>query len=480
MTDEPAQPPPEDPNRRRFFRLFAGDVMSSVGTVIGAAQVLQRESAEAARELLGDSEAIDFLGGPPAAAPVHDPREMPAAGAGYRTPLRWEGDACRVVDQRRLPDVLVEIDVEGAGDGVAAIRDEAIVGSAAQAQLAAVTLALTAGRTRTHRPFARRATIRGAANALKNVRPGSAAMHATVHRMLAVEEALGIEAEGDALAEAMHAEAEAILREATDAHGAVVELALAALPEPRPAPADTAPAAPADAPDGVPAANPGPAGVTPDPTDALPASPLRVLTIGSTGAMGGGQLGTALSAIIAAHHAGRAIEAMVAETRPGFEGSRIAAWELREAGVPHVVVTDAAAPGRIAAGDVDVVLVSADRVLAGGDVIAIAGTYPLALAASAAGIPFIVCVASIAVDEAPDTAPVNLEEGRSGPVTSAAGTRVAPEGTAARNPVQDRTPAALTTLVTEPRVARTEAVSAAEAATPSPTSSPAPSAEAVG
>ena len=171
---------------------------------------------------------------------------MPAAGAGYRTPLRWEGDVCRVVDQRRLPDVLVEIDVEGAGDGVAAIRDEAIVGSAAQAQLAAVTLALTAGRTRTHRPFARRATIRGAANALKNVRPGSAAMHATVHRMLAVEEALGIEAEGDALAEAMHAEAEAILREATDAHGAVVELALAALPEPRPAPADAAPAASAD------------------------------------------------------------------------------------------------------------------------------------------------------------------------------------------------------------------------------------------
>ena len=81
------------------------------------------------------------------------------------------------------------------------------------------------------------------------------------------------------------------------------------------------------------------------------------------------------------------IEAIVAETRPGFEGSRIAAWELREAGVPHVVVTDAAAPGRIAAGDVDAVLVSADRVLAGGDVIAIAGTYPLALAASAAGDP---------------------------------------------------------------------------------------------
>ena len=77
--------------------------------------------------------------------------EERAAGAGFRAPMRWDGDVCRVVDQRRLPDVLVDIEVRGGGDGVAAIRDEAIVGSPAQAQLGAVTLALAAGKLRTHR-----------------------------------------------------------------------------------------------------------------------------------------------------------------------------------------------------------------------------------------------------------------------------------------------------------------------------------------
>ena len=69
---------------------------------------------------------------------------------------------------------------------------------------------------------------------------------------------------------------------------------------------------------------------------------LRVLTLGSTGPMGSGQFGTAVSAIITAHHAERPIHALVAETRPGLEGARVATWELAQAGVPHALVTDAA------------------------------------------------------------------------------------------------------------------------------------------
>jgi eIF-2B alpha/beta/delta-like uncharacterized protein len=484
VADEPARPEPgsraepdqptaptrpaepitaPDPNRRRFFRQFAGDVMTSVGSVIGAAQLLQQESAQAARELLGDPEAVDAGAvGPGAAVPAapEGPREERAAGAGFRAPMRWDGDVCRVVDQRRLPDVLVDIEVRGGGDGVAAIRDEAIVGSPAQAQLGAVTIALTAGKLRTHRPFARRATIRGAANALRNVRPGSAAMHATVARMLVVEDRLGIDSDGETIAAALRVEAEAIIADASAAHGALVTHALGLL-------------------------------------DALRGegeTPLRLLTTGSTGPMGGGQYGTALSAIIAAHHADRPVEALVAETRPGFEGSRIAAWELHEAGVPHAVVTDAAAPGRIAAGEVDAVLVGADRIAANGDVIAVAGTYPLALAASAAGIPFFVCVASIALDGAlADGASRELEDGRPGPVLAAAGTRVAPEGTRIRNPVQDVTPFPLVTaIVTEhgalrpPFASSIAAVLPAQPAAAEPAANPPPAdtvpsaAEAVG
>ena len=426
MADEPARPAeaitPPDPNRRRFFRQFAGDVMSSMGSVIGAAQLLQQESAQAARELLGeeptgDDAAAATVAGAAGADVGSTPREEPAAGAGFRAPMRWDGDVCHVVDQRRLPDVLVDLEVRGAGDGVSAIRDGALVGAPAQAQLAAVTLALVAGKMLTHRPFARRATIRGAANAMRTYRPGSAALLATVSRMLAVEERLGVEAGGEAIAEAMRAEALAIVAEASDAHGALVGHALAEL-------------------DGIAGGDDG---------------TLRVLTFGSTGAMGGGQFGTALSAVIAAHHAERKVLALVSETRPGLEGSRIAAWELREAGVPHAVITDAAAPGRIAAGEVDVVLVGADRIAANGDVIAPAGTYPLALAASAAGVPFVVCVATIVLDPAtPDGAAVQLEDGAPGPVLAAAGTRVTPVGTTARNPVQDVTPAGLVSaIVTE-------------------------------
>jgi methylthioribose-1-phosphate isomerase len=180
-----------------------------------------------------------------------------------------------------------------------------------------------------------------------------------------------------------------------------------------------------------------------------------VLTIGSTGAMAGGQCGTAVSAIIAAHHAGRGIHAVVAETRPGFDGSRIAAWELRQAGVTCSLVTDAAAPARVAAGDVGAVVVGADRVAANGDVVATAGTYAIALAASAAGVPFLVCAPTIAVDlEAPDGRGFTLE-GPCRAVLVAAGTRVAPQGTLVDSPAQDLTPATLVTaIVTDAGVVR--------------------------
>jgi methylthioribose-1-phosphate isomerase len=405
--DQPATQPP-DPDRRRFFRRFAGDVVTSVGTVLGAAQTLQQQSADAARELLA---------GEPTAGPA---AEVDASTAGYRAPFRWDADegVCRIVDQRRLPDVLVEIGLRGAADAVSAINDGALNGSPVQAQVAAVMLAIVAGRSRTSRPFARRATIRGAANALRTTRPGSAAMAAALDRMVARLELLAPDTDGDAVAAALRREAEAIVTEASSDHGALVTLGLTALP-------------------------------------GEPDAPLHVLLAGSTGAMGGGQFGTALNVVTAAHHAGRQIHALVAETRPGFVGSRIAAWELSQAGVPYAIVTDAAAPGCIE-GEVGAVLVGADRIAANGDVIAPAGTYALALAAADAGVPLLVFAATTAIDPAtPSGEDATIEEGRPGPVMRAVGTRIAPVGSRVRNPVQDLTPAALVAaLVTEEGVMR--------------------------
>jgi len=406
MTDPPAQPP--DPTRRRFFRQFAGDVVTSVGSVLGAAQVLQQQSAEAARELLGTPEPPAATAAGPMAPAAHG---EDATRAGYRAAFRWDGDVCRVVDQRRLPDVLADLEVRATADLVNAINDGALIGAAVQAQVAAVTLALVAGHAVASRPFARRATIRGAANALRLTRPGSAALCLAVDRQVALLESLDEDSDGEAVLGALRAEAEAILLEAQSELGAVVEHAVTAVPD-------------------------------------VHDEPLRVLTIGSTGAMGGGISGSALSVIVALHHAGRPVRALVAETRPLFEGSRIAAWELRQAGVEHAVVTDAAAPGCIAADRVGVVLVAADRVAANGDVIAIAGTYPLALAAAAAGVPVLVCAPASTLDTATrDGAAATIEEGRPGAVLRAAGTRIAPEGTQVRNPLQDLTPAALVTAI---------------------------------
>jgi methylthioribose-1-phosphate isomerase len=409
MSDS-VQPP--DPGRRRFFRQFAGEVATSVGSVIGAAQVLQQQSAEAARELLGAEAAPPAP--PTTTAGVGALPEIDASSAGYRAPFRWDGDVCWVVDQRRLPDRLGDIEVRGAADAVTAMNDGAITGGAVQAQLAAVTLALVAGRSISSRGFARRATLRGAGNALRQTRPGSAAVGQALDRMLALLETMDNDVPGETVEAALRAEAGAIIAEASADHGALVGHALAAL-----------------------------AGIG--------GAELRVLTHGSTGAMGSGQFGTALSAIITAHHGDRPVHALVAETRPLLEGARVAAWELGQAGVPHALVTDAGAAAAIEAGDVDVVLVTAERICANGDVIGLTGTYPLALAAAAADIPFVVLAATTVVDlGTPDAAAAPLEDGRARPVLTAAGTRIAPEGTAVRNPRLDRTAASLlSAIVTE-------------------------------
>ena len=417
MPDEPVPPVPTDPHRRRFFRLFAGDVATSVGSMLGAAQTLQAESAAAARDLLGVGEAP-----PTTEAALPAPRlqgPFLASTAGYRAPFRFEDDAVFLWDQRQLPDILQEIEVAGAGDAVNAITDGAVNGAAVQAQLAAATVALIAARAWDSRPFARRATIRGSANALRMNRPASAQVALALDRMLAILDDFPVDPDGKVLADAMRREAEEIIVEATEDHGKIAEHA----------------------------------------PDALPGGPeafLHALTAGSSGALGSGVFGTALGVITSRHHAGQPIHALVAESRPLLTGARIACWELAQAGVPHALVTDAAAPGCIAAGEVEVVLVTADRIAANGDLAAPVGTYPLALAAQAADVPFVVCVATTAIDlSIADAGDLTIEDARPGQVLSIRGMRIAPEGERIRNPVTDIVPAELVTaIVTDEGVLR--------------------------
>jgi methylthioribose-1-phosphate isomerase len=175
--------------------------------------------------------------------------------------------------------------------------------------------------------------------------------------------------------------------------------------------------------------------------------PLRIHTHCNAGALACVEWGTALGVVRSLHAAGRLGFVVADETRPLLQGARITAVELADLGVAHRVVVDGAGPSIIARGLVDAVVVGADRIAANGDVANKIGTYPLALAAARAGIPFVVAAPETTVDAAtPHGSAIEIEE--RDPV------EVLAHGPA-WNPAFDLTPADLVTaVVTEVRVWR--------------------------
>jgi methylthioribose-1-phosphate isomerase len=152
---------------------------------------------------------------------------------------------------------------------------------------------------------------------------------------------------------------------------------------------------------------------------------------------------------------GRLEKVWVDETRPLLQGARITAWELTRADVPFEVVPDSAAGALMARGEVDAVVVGADRIAANGDVANKVGTYALAVLAHRHGIPFYVAAPTSTVDpKTPDGAAIPIEERSPHEVTSLGGNQIAPEHTKARNLAFDVTPNDLVTgIVTEKGVA---------------------------
>ena len=353
--DEAADLPPPAPapdgadlGRRRFFRQFAGDLIQAAATVAGAAGALQRTSAEAANALLDPAGTA----GPPGFDPVTASLVRPAV---FGTPFRLEDVALVLVDQRKLPDAVIEYECMTAADVAYAIRERVVRGTPAIGQVSALGMALAARRMREAGAPTRRAALLGARQGFLNARPSSITVQRAADRMLARYEAMGDPLEeGPAIATALRLEADAIVLEATDAHRRIAAHGLAELPVP---------------------------------VD----HPLRVLTIGNSGVLACGLSGTALGVVTAAAAAGRELHVLVGETRPLLQGARLTAWELDNAGIPYTVIADAAAATRLARGEVDIVLVAADRIAANGDLVGVLGTYPLAVLAARHGVPFVAC-----------------------------------------------------------------------------------------
>jgi S-methyl-5-thioribose-1-phosphate isomerase len=187
-----------------------------------------------------------------------------------------------------------------------------------------------------------------------------------------------------------------------------------------------------------------------------PAEGLRLHTHCNAGALACVDVGTALGVVRAVQARGALARVYADETRPLLQGARLTAWELDRLGVDYRVVVDGAGPSLIARGLVDAVVVGSDRVAANGDVANKIGTYPLALAAARAGIPFVVAAPESTVDPGtPSGEAITIEDRGDDEVLAWGGVSVAPAGARAVNPAFDVTPADLVTaVVTERRVVR--------------------------
>ena len=177
----------------------------------------------------------------------------------------------------------------------------------------------------------------------------------------------------------------------------------------------------------------------------------RILTHCNTGSLVTAGEGTAFGLVLAAHRAGLLAMCWIDETRPLLQGSRLTAYEAGRAGMPHKVLADSAAASLMAAGQVDLVVVGADRIAADGSVANKVGTYGLAVLARHHQVPFVVVAPVSTIDfGTPDGAGITIEQRPPEEITHLAGQRLAPAGSDAYNPAFDVTPPGLiTAIVTE-------------------------------
>ncbi len=173
-------------------------------------------------------------------------------------------------------------------------------------------------------------------------------------------------------------------------------------------------------------------------------SSARVMTHCNAGALATAGYGTALGVIRSSRK--KITNVIVNETRPYLQGARLTAWELVQEGIPCTLITDSMAGHLMSRGEVDVIVVGADRIAANGDTANKIGTYPLAVLAKRHGIPFYVVAPLSTFDlKISSGKEIPIEERPAGEVTGYRATRWAPDGVSVRNPAFDVTPAELIT-----------------------------------
>jgi methylthioribose-1-phosphate isomerase len=183
---------------------------------------------------------------------------------------------------------------------------------------------------------------------------------------------------------------------------------------------------------------------------------MNVVTHCNAGPLAAGGIGSALGVVYTAHNQGKRLHVWVDETRPVLQGARLTTWELAQWGVPHTLITDNMAASLMQAGQVDAVILGADRIAANGDTANKIGTYGLAVLAHHHRIPFYVAAPLSTIDASiPDGKGIIIEERHAQEVTHHGGKAYAPEGTQVFNPAFDVTPNSLiSAIITESGIAR--------------------------
>lgn len=332
--------------------------------------------------------------------------------------VEWipDGPAVRMIDQRRLPGQLEFLTLRRPDDVATAIADMAIRGAPAIGAATAFGLALAGSCSDADDSAGLWADLEKAAATLKASRPTAANLSWALERVLGAGRAV-IEEGPRAVRQALVEAAQRLADEDVDINRRMGQHGAALIPD---------------------------AGT--------------VIHHCNTGALATVDYGTALGVIRSAHEAGKRVHVLVDETRPRLQGARLTAWELDRYGITYDLISDGAAGHFLRTGGVSAVLIGADRVAANGDVANKIGSYMLALAANDNQVPFYCVVPTSTIDlRLPTGESIPIEERDPAEVLQleVAGERVAPEGSQARNPAFDITPARLVTaFVTEVGVLR--------------------------
>ncbi|MBA7693683.1 Methylthioribose-1-phosphate isomerase [subsurface metagenome] len=322
-------------------------------------------------------------------------------------PVEWLGDRVRILDQTRLPQEEVYLELGSYQDIASAIAELKIRGAPAIGVVSAYAVALGALEieSKSRAEFLER--LRDISQTLASTRPTAKNLFLAIERM---EQVAAAGEDIDQTKKALVDEAVKIHSEEVKATRRLSQLGAELIGD----------------------------GFT-------------ILTHCNTGALATAGYGTAFGIIRQAKEQGKKIKVLATETRPLLQGARLTTWELKKAGIPFTLITDSMAGYFMGRGEVDCVLVGADRITANGDTANKIGTYTLAVLAMEHGIPFYVAAPTTTIDPSLASGDeIPIEQRSPEEVTHIQGVSIAPEGTQAANPAFDVTPHKyITAIITE-------------------------------